>query len=183
MARKSAPNGATAQPRRPRDKSLTGVAITASPVRDVLPSEYQLAGLVSGLRSQKQRIFCLALAKYGTVTHACIEAGVLMATVELWRRQNQDFKDAWDRAMVMSVDILEHAARLRGLEGVQRYQVSAGRVVEHDGKPVMITEHSDRLMELLLKGRRPDVFRERVTHSGDPSAPIHIRVTDRDSSL
>jgi hypothetical protein len=150
----------------------------------MLPADYQIAGVVAALRSPRQRAFCISLSRYGTITHACIEARVSYDDVFAWREKNVDFKRAWDQSMEISVDVLEIAAKQRALHGVQRPMVSGGKIVLGiDGKPIMLTDYSDRLMELILKGRRPDVFRERVTHSGDPMNPIHIRVDATDSGL
>ena len=171
----------TAKARAPR--RLNGVSHEASLPDDRLPSDVVLGDLISGLRSDLQRRFCVALARYGTVTHALIEAGMTFKEAYSWREQNPEFKKAWDNALVISTDIVELAARQRAIHGVSRFQVSAGKVVMHNDQPVMITEYSDRLLEVILKGRRRDVYGDQVTHRGDPTAPINIKVSDRDSAL
>jgi len=153
-------------------------------VTTILPSEEVIIPALRRLRSEQQRVFCLALARYGTLTHACIESGISIDRANSLRRDNDDFKEAWDQAQTISVDVLEHTARGRAVDGVQRPMVVSGHVVHYaDGTPVMLTEYSDRMLELLLKGRRKDVFGDTVKHTGDPLSPILIKVGSSDSAL
>jgi hypothetical protein len=83
--------------------------------------------------------FIEALAEGETVTAACRVADLGRRTVYDERGRNEDFARAWEDAIEAGTDSLEAEARRRALDG------------------------SDRLLEFLLKARRPDVYRERVS--------------------
>lgn len=88
-------------------------------------------------------------------------------------------------ALDESADLLEQEARRRAEQGVQRLKFHNGAtikvqaqgpggepLVNIDGAPIMVPyvehEYSDTLMIFLLKGIRPEKYRERtdVRHSG-----------------
>jgi hypothetical protein len=75
------------------------------------------------------------------------------------------FADASDDA----VDSLETEARRRAVEGVDEpagwFQGTAGGVVR---------KYSDTLLIFLLKGARPEKYRDRLEHTGKDGAPIEV---------
>lgn len=88
--------------------------------------------------------FLAAYADTGMVMEACKVAGVARSTVYDERQRNEDFALAWDDVERVTTEKLEQEAVRRALD------------------------ESDRLLEFLLKGRRPDIYadRQRVEHSG-----------------
>jgi hypothetical protein len=101
------------------------------------------------------------------------------------RDEDAGFAQAWQDALEESADLLEQEARRRAYEGVQRLKFDRGKlitipVLDTEGKPVLdgeglpLTqpyvehEYSDTLLIFLLKGIRPEKYRERtdVRHSG-----------------
>lgn len=80
-----------------------------------------------------------------SVYRAASEAGIGRQTAYEWREKDPDFAARWAQAMESGVDQLEDVARSRAIE------------------------KSDRLMEILLKAKRPREYRERldVTHEGN----------------
>jgi hypothetical protein len=77
---------------------------------------------------------------------------------------SQRFKDAH----AVAVDGLEEEARRRAVEGVRRYKFDKGAPVLHPETrlPYFEHEYSDALLIFLLKGAKPDVYRERVQVGG-----------------
>lgn len=79
------------------------------------------------------------------------------AWLQLRRRQSQEFADAWDQALECGNDFLEDEAVRRATEGVVK-------LVYHQGVVVGVqTEYSDSLLQFLLRGRRPDKYRDKPT--------------------
>jgi len=86
---------------------------------------------------------------------AAAKAGVSRSVLFYWQKQDKEFADRWAEVYEFAVDDLEREAMRRGLEGIPKPIVYQGRVTGH------YTEYSDRLLELLLKGRRGQVFAPR----------------------
>jgi len=86
-----------------------------------------------------------ALRKTGNISASCRAADISRTTFYNWRKNDEDFAAAVLVAMEDAVDVLEAEARRRALVG------------------------SDTLLIFLLKGAKPEVYRERhqVEHSGE----------------
>lgn len=70
------------------------------------------------------------------------------------------FRTEWDATVEAAIDDLEHEAWRRAQQGVTRTEP-----IMYQGEQVaekVITEYSDRLMELLLKATRPHKYREQI---------------------
>jgi hypothetical protein len=65
-----------------------------------------------------------------------------------------------NEAQQVLTDALEEESIRRGLEGYQRPIYQRGELVGHE------TVYSDQLLNLQLRARRPDKYRERVDVSG-----------------
>lgn len=93
----------------------------------------------------------------GNVSRSCIVAGIGRQRVYEWRTDDLEFATAWDEAVESGTDELEEEARRRAFAGVDEPVFYQG---EECGT---IRKYSDTLLIFLLKGRRPDRYRERVT--------------------
>ncbi len=122
--------------------------------------------------------FLAALALSGNVTRAAREAGVKRR--EMLKRQAEDpaFAAAMAEAQAEAIDLLEAEARRRALDGVEEPIVRGNDFLRHeDGSIAVIRRYSDRLLELLLKAHRPELFAPRGHGSkdgqdaGEPLAP------------
>lgn len=78
-----------------------------------------------------------------TITEACRHADVNRSTAYRARKNDPDFAAAWDELEEAMIEELESEAHRRAITG------------------------SDRLLEFLLKAKRPDVYRERVSIEDD----------------
>lgn len=87
---------------------------------------------------QKQAKFCEKLAEGWSVTAASKAIGVTTKTAYEWRKKDAEFAKAWDDAIESGTDALEDEAQRRAMNT------------------------SDVLTIFLLKGRRPDKYRDRV---------------------
>ena len=124
-------------------------------------------------KSQPQWVapFLAALSEVGLMTHAAEMVGV--DRISVWRRKKSDpdFAAAIDEAIDMATDKLEAEARRRAVEGIEEPVYHMGQIV---GKRIV---YSDPLMALLLKGRRKNVFADRVEKTGAGGGPIGHQIT------
>lgn len=129
--------------------------------------------------------FLAALAQSGIVGAAAEAASIDRRTAYYLRDSDVEFAAEWDQALDAAADLLENEARRRAERGVQRLKFHNGvlikvqaespegiPLVDMDGNPIMVPyvehEYSDTLMIFLLKGAKPEKYRERadVRHSG-----------------
>ncbi len=101
----------------------------------------------------KTRFFA-ALAECGNVSHACHVAKVNRTTVYAYRQNDPEFAQSWEDALDEATDELEAEARRRALKGVEEPVYQGGKLV---GK---VRKFSDTLLIFLLKGLRPERYRE-----------------------
>jgi hypothetical protein len=106
--------------------------------------------------------FLEAFRQTGNITQAAALAGMDRKTHYDWLEKDpqgygKEFRDAEEHA----IDLLEAEAWRRGLKGVRK------PVGWHQGKPGgFVREYSDTLLIFLLKGARPEKYRERFEHVG-----------------
>ena len=91
----------------------------------------------------------------GNQSKAAELAGVNRRTPYYWKRSIPEFAVLWDQAADMAADKLEEEARRRAEDGWLQDVYQKG---EYAGR---IRLYSDRLMEVMLKARRPDKFADR----------------------
>jgi hypothetical protein len=89
---------------------------------------------------ERRDVFLRALASTGNVS-----AAVTVASTD------QTFAQGWAEAMEEATDVLEAEARRRAVEGVQEPLIVGGKLVERDGKVVMLRRYSDQLLIVLLR--------------------------------
>ena len=110
------------------------------------------------LTTKKRKKFLKTLAETGNVTQACRHIGAARQSIYQLRDRDEKFKAAWASALETAADTLEEEARRRALGWKEdRYT--------NDGRSYTVEKNSDLLMIFLLKGMRPEKYRER--HSVD----------------
>lgn len=93
------------------------------------------------------------------------------------RKDNEEFRQAWDESVEQSSDYLEAEARRRAIDGLVQ------KKFDKDGAPIIDPEtgeqyferaYSDTLLIFLLKGARPEKFRDRqqLEHTGPGGEPL-----------
>lgn len=123
---------------------------------------------ISHLRPWQQR-FIRSLRALPIVYDACVAAGnINRRTAYKWRDKDPAFREAWDDALEDGWDGAERAAYERGVNGVSKPVYGKnGEIVGYD------VQHSDRLLELVLKGNRAQVYNPKqevaVTHDIGPN--------------
>ncbi len=109
-----------------------------------------------GLTKQKMQKFTEALRLMGNVSGAARAVGIGRGTAYRWRDDSAEFKGLWDEAIDEATDSLEGEAWRRATEGVAKPVYQNGQLVGH------IQQYSDTLLIFLLKGHRPERYKERA---------------------
>jgi hypothetical protein len=122
---------------------------------------------------KKEAAFLDALRDGQSVTAACIDAGFGRRTAYEWREADEDFRKAWDEAVDEGTDRMEDEAYRRAVQGTSKPVYQGKELVGH------VQEYSDTLMIFMLKARRPEKFKERVSneHSAEGSLLDLIRAS------
>lgn len=100
--------------------------------------------------------FLRALAETPIVTDAAMEAGVPRYIVYGEREKNPAFAEAWDKAKAWGLDALEDEAFARAMKGWEEVTYVGRKVTKR------VNRVSDTLMIFLLKGNRPEKYRDQV---------------------
>lgn len=111
------------------------------------------------------------------VAEAARLTGVSRSTVYLERQRNEEFAVAWADVEERVTERLEAEAFRRAHDGVEKPVVSAGQLVTHE------RVFSDSLLQFLLKGRKPERYRERVDvqHGGGVKVDHRVDLSNLDS--
>ena len=139
--------------------------------------------------------FLEALAETGNVLLSCDMHNLDRRALYRLRKADEDFRRAWDEALEQAADHLEAEARRRALDGLLQKKFTK------DGDPIIDPEtgeqyvervYSDTLLIFLLKGARPEKYRDRqqLEHTGPGGEPlpaaavvnVYIPDNGRDSS-
>lgn len=108
----------------------------------------------------KKQQFLANFALTGNVQEAAQAAGIGRRTHYDWLKQDQAYATQYGHASEDAADRMEREAYRRAVEGTDKPVYQGGELVGH------VREYSDTLLIFLLKGVRPEKYRERVDHSG-----------------
>lgn len=102
----------------------------------------------------RQVAFLMAYSDAGTVKAAAEQARVPRSTHQIWLKDPR-YQEAFSLAQELAGDLLEQEAIRRAAHGVPEPVFYRGEVVG------AVKKYSDALLTFLLKGNRPEKFRER----------------------
>ena len=111
-------------------------------------------------RERAMHAFLADYASWGNITSACKAAGIVRNTFYNWTEHDEAFAAQVKVADAAATERLEREAWRRATEGSPYTRTSYYR-----GEPVGTDhkiEYSDQLLMLLLRARRPDMYREKV---------------------
>ena len=110
------------------------------------------------------KIFLDVLRETGNISLSAKACKLTRQNVQQHRDRNPEFAKVWDDAYQDAMDKLEREAWRRAAEGTEKPQMFQGRQIG------IIREYSDRMMEMLLMGGRPEKyahkFRGEITGKG-----------------
>jgi hypothetical protein len=131
--------------------------------------------------AEARQAFLEHLALTGNITGAARAAGLSRSGAYALRAKDGDFAAAWTEAAAEAVDALEREARRRAVEGVEEPLIQGGKLLRHeDGTPMTIRHYSDRLLELLLKAHRPDLYTPQTPGKSEGQADAGRLLTDQE---
>jgi len=112
---------------------------------------------------EKKRKFLAALADTCNVTKSAGLIGTSRETVYEWRKKDQEFAAAWEEARALGAEALEDEAIRRAFEGFDEPLSHKGYLTGD-----VVKRTSDTLLIFLLKGAKPEKYKDRVAneHSG-----------------
>lgn len=118
--------------------------------------------VTNNIRGKQKQLFLEHFRVCGNVSWSAAVAGIARKTVYNWQEHDEAFAVAYKQAEIEATEFLERVAHERATQGVSHprnvYDRSGNLVVSET-----VTEYSDRLLELLLKARAPNKYRERMT--------------------
>lgn len=124
---------------------------------------------------RRHKAFLAAFIKSGSITKAAKDTGVDRCVHYAWLEEVKGYREAFEAAKDQAAQTLEDEATRRAVEGVTQVEY-------YQGKPVGAKRvYSDALMMFLLRGLRPEKYRERgsVELTGKAGGPIETELTVR----
>ncbi len=119
-------------------------------------------------REIKKRTFLEALVETGQRQEACKKAGIARNTPLKWARADEQFAQEWEEAKKAAAHHLEEEAHRRAVKGVEEPVFYKGEQVG------TVTKYSDTLLIFLLKGLKPEMYREKYEVKQDNSQPQEV---------
>lgn len=116
-----------------------------------------------------KRAFLAAYAHTGRITRAALSAQVNWRNHYNWLKSDEQYVLSFAEAQRMAGDFFEDEAIRRALEGIQKPVFYRGEHVENE------TVYSDTLMIVLLKGAKPDKYRDNVKVETDIT--VHLETS------
>jgi hypothetical protein len=116
----------------------------------------------------KKAAFLAAYATCGVISRAATASGINRHCHCRWIEEDPEYARAFADAHEEAIDVLEGEARRRAFEGLVRYKFHQGKPIldPKTGEPYYELEYSDTLLIFLLKGARPEKYRERMDIHG-----------------
>ena len=129
--------------------------------------------------AKRESAFIGVLRRGGSVEAACAKAGFSRRSAFKWKAADPTFADRWNDAREAGTDLLEDKSTEFAIEGFVEYRETKRTVAKDGTVTELVTERrkvSERHLELQLRARRPEKYRERssVEHSGPGGGPIEV---------
>lgn len=132
-------------------------------------------------RDPAWKAFLTAYLRLGNVARACEASEISHDRVRRAYLKVPEFREAFDDARQLIADRLEDALRERAVEGVERLKFDKNGDACLDprtGLPYIEKEFSDHAAIFLLKGLRPERYRERYEYTGREGGPMETKITN-----
>lgn len=120
---------------------------------------------------ERQAKFLTAYAKEGTITHAARTSGMTWNYHYTWMKSDPEYPDRFREAAREFMDTVEKAAIKRAVKGWKEPVFQQGVEVGTRRR------YSDRLLQFVLQGRRPEVYGRKVELAGPGGEPLTVRIT------
>lgn len=114
--------------------------------------------------------FLSVVAGCGNITQACDELRINRGSIYQMRQENEEFRLALAEALTTGYDAWEDAAARRAFVGYEKPVFQQGMQV---GETI---EYSDTLAALLLKGSKPEKYKERSSSEVSVSGRLSVQL-------
>ena len=117
--------------------------------------------------AQKKKAFLAAYGECGNIAVASRAAQISRHRHYDWLEKDEEYVKQFKAAGEQAADFLEAEARRRAVNGKRRLKLHSGKpyMDPETGKPYYDIIYSDVLLIFLLKGIRPEKYRERYDHT------------------
>lgn len=136
---------------------------------------------------REKELFLRRLEQGDTVRKACEVVGRSPQTFHSIAARDPEFAEAKTLAMQVGTDLLEEEAWRRAVEGDLEPVIGKvapgidGQLTDANGELMWVSRKSDKLLEVMIKGRRPE-YRE--AHKIDvTNQTLNVTVEDRSAAL
>lgn len=131
----------------------------------------------------KKAAFLAAYRLCGNVTHAAEASEVGRDRHYAWLKSDAAYAKEAEAATAEATERLEAEARRRATQGVKKLVLYQGKPVMVDGEYLYEHQYSDVLLIFLLKGAKPEKYRERhnMELSGPGGVPLFKAYVDVDT--
>lgn len=113
--------------------------------------------VIQQIKSRKNA-FLAAFRECGIITKAAEIAEINRTTHYDWLKNDPEYTERFRDAEEQAAERLEQEARRRAVEGVEKPVFYQGQVCG------TVTEYSDNLLMFLLKGIKPEKYKDRVSN-------------------
>jgi len=125
-----------------------------------------------------QGAFLAAFMRIPSVTRASIAAGIGRRTHYDWLETDPEYRKMFEEAKPIAYDALEDLAVEAAVEGLEETTIENGIVTK------VVKKRSERLLELLLRAKKPKEYKNTIAHTGaDGESPVEIELSARDELL
>lgn len=112
--------------------------------------------------------FLAELRQHATIKRAAKTARIHHGTVYKYLAKDAEFRKQVDEALAIGSRALEQEAIRRAVDGVKEPVFYQGE------KVAAVTRYSDTLLIFMLKGLRPERYKDRHEHTGPGGGPILV---------
>ena len=121
----------------------------------------------------KKAPFLAAFRRTASVRRAAAAVKIDRTMHYRWLAEDPTYAAAFEKAREEAAQVLEDEAVRRAYEGIRKPVFYQGEVVDY------VFEYDTALLMFLLRGWRPDRYRERTELTGPDGGPIEVDIVDR----
>lgn len=118
----------------------------------------------------KEKFLAKLMASAGNVSKAAAAIKISRNVAYEHKKIDADFSQAWDNVIEACADAAEQELQRRAVKGYLEPVFYKGQMVHK------IRKFSDRLLEFYLKGKRPDVYRERLDINSNVQGSLDVNI-------
>lgn len=133
----------------------------------------------------RAKVFLAAYRATCSITKAAEAADMERGMHYRWLEDDPQYKADFETAKEEAFQSLQDEAVRRAHEGIRKPLVYQGQFTYASytkkgkgiGPPLAIQEYSDSLLMFLMRGMKPEMYRERFEHTGKDGGPIEGNIT------